>query len=193
MSSILYYSNYCPNSKKLLKDLADSNIKNDIHFVNIDKRVTKKNGAVHVILQDGQELLLPHTVTKVPALLLLNRGHKILFGEEITDFLKPKQVELSNIATNNNGEPLAYSLNSGATCGYGVASDSFSFLDQPPDELKAKGNGGMRQIWHYSPLNNDIAIETPPDTYEPDKVKQTTLTKYQEQRNMETDQMQLHQ
>lgn len=183
MSSILYYSTYCPNSKSLLKNLADSSIKNDIHFVNIDQRVAKKDGTVHVILHNGQELLLPPNVTKVPALLLLNHGHKILFGEEIIEYLKPKQIELSNVANHNNGEPLAYSLQAGATYGYGVASDTYSFLDQKADELKAKGNGGMRQTWHYSTLDKDISIETPPDTYEPDKVKQNTLTKYEKERN----------
>ena len=44
MSSILYYSNYCNNCKELLQKLAHSSIKDDIHFICIDKRVKKPNG-----------------------------------------------------------------------------------------------------------------------------------------------------
>ena len=85
MSTILYYSNYCENCKSLLQNIAKWNdIKNDMHFINIDKRTKKNNGATYVILETGQEILLPPTITKVPALLLLNKSHHVLFGNDIT-------------------------------------------------------------------------------------------------------------
>ena len=185
MSSILYYSNFCPNSKELLKQLSKSTIKDDIHFINIDHRVTKPDGTVNIILQNGQELLLPPTVNKVPALLLLNHGNKVIFEKEISDYLHPKQVELEKNATQNNGEPLAFSLGSEGNVGYGVASDSYSFLDQDSEDLSAKGNGGMRQTWHYSTLNNEsnMTIETPPDTYSPDKINNDSFKQYSSNRD----------
>ena len=110
MSCILYYSNYCDNCKTILQNIAKWNdIKNDMHFINIDKRVKKNNGATYVVLENGQEILLPPTVNKVPALLLLNKSHHVLFGNDILKHIEPKQIMQASVATNNNGEPLAYS------------------------------------------------------------------------------------
>jgi len=185
MSCILYYSTYCPNSKKLLTELSKSSIKKEIHFINIDNRTKKADGSTVIQLQNGQELLLPPSVTKVPALLLLNRGHQVLFGEEIKKYLKPMEVNINTSATNNNQAPLAYSLSDSTTSGYGVASDNYSFWDQSAEELTAKGNGGMRQAWHYSSIEDNHSIETPPDTYTPDKVKEDTYKKFQSSRENE--------
>lgn len=180
MSTILYYSNYCDNCKKLLQNLSKSNAKNDIHFINIDKRTKKQNGATYVILETGQELLLPPTINRVPALLLLNDNHKVLFGNDIGNHLNTKNVANTNQIVKQNGEPLAFSLNNG---GYGVASDNYSFLDQNPDSLSAKGDGGMRQQHHYASIDYNSTMETPPDNWQPDKIGQVSLEKMQESRN----------
>merc|ERR1711998_39257 len=82
MSCILYYSNYCQSCSELLQRIGKSKIKEDLHFINLDNRV-KKNSAMYVVLENGQEVLLPPTITKVPALLLLNRGHQVIFGSDI--------------------------------------------------------------------------------------------------------------
>jgi hypothetical protein len=182
MSTILYYSNYCSNCKVLLQILSKSNIKNDIHFINIDKRIKKGNGVTYIILENGQEILLPPTVSKVPALLLLNKGHQVLFGGDINKYLEPKHVAQTTNTVKTNGEPLAFSLSGGY---FGVVSDNYSFLDQDADSLSAKGDGGMRQQHHYATLESEIMIETPPDTYTPDKVGQVSMEKLQQQRNSE--------
>jgi hypothetical protein len=182
MSSILYYSNYCEKCKTLLQTLSQSEVKDDMHFISLDNRVKKPNGTTHVVLSNGQEILLPPTITKVPALLLLNHGHRVLFGGEITEHLKPKQEAFQRSATNNNGEPYAFSL--GAN-GYGVASDNFSFLDQNSEELSAKGNGGMRQQHHYASIEQQNDIETPPDTYKADTIGSVSMEQLQQKRNNE--------
>lgn len=183
MSSILYYSNYCDNCKPLLQKLSQTTIKDDMHFICIDKRVKKPNGSTNVILGDGEEILLPTNITKVPALMLLNRGNRVLFGQEINDFIKPQEININNASTMNNGEPNAFSFMDNAAGGFGVASDNYSFLDQEPEELSAQGNGGMRQQHHYAGLNSHSEIETPPDTYTPNKVGEISVENLQSKRD----------
>jgi hypothetical protein len=180
MSSILYYSNYCENCRKLLQTISTGNSQKDMHFINIDKRVKKSNGATYVILENGQDILLPPTINKVPALLLLNKGHQVLFGKDINVHLEASNVAHTNPIVKSNGEPLAFSLDNR---GFGVASDNYSFLDQDADDLSAKGNGGMRQQHHYASLEYNGQIETPPDTYSPDKIGQVSLEQLQQKRN----------
>jgi hypothetical protein len=151
MSCILYYSKYCEVSQKYLHLLSKSDVQKDIHFICIDKRVKDSNNKTYIILENGQKIILPENITKVPALLLLNQGYQVLYGEQILQHLKPRQQQEVKIATQNNMEPMAFSLGGG---GFGdVVSDQYSFLDQDPDELKADGNGGMRQMHNYVDLN----------------------------------------
>jgi hypothetical protein len=178
MSCALYYSNHCKHCKELLLILAKSKLKEEVHFICIDRRISKNN-AIYIQLENGQELLLPPNIIKVPSLLLLNRGHRVLTGNEINSYLIQQNVALNIQATNNNGEPLAFSMNDFGN----VVSDNYSFLDQSSDELSAKGNGGMRQIHNYAALNYSSNIETPPDTYTPDKIGGASLDQIVQQRN----------
>jgi hypothetical protein len=149
MSCILYYSKYCDVCKKYLQLL--SKTKNDIHFICIDKRVKEANNKTFIILDNGEKIILPENVTRVPALLLLAKGYEVLYGENILNYLKPAQEIEVRKATQNNMEPMAFSFNSG---GFGdIVSDQYSFLDQAPEDLEAKGNGGMRQMHNYVDLN----------------------------------------
>lgn len=182
MSSILYYSNYCNNCKTLIKNIASTSVKDEMHFICIDKR-NEKNGIIYIELENGQNIMLPPTIVKVPALLLLNDNHKVLFGNDIIKYLEPKQVIEQNIATFNNGEPSAFSLSCNNSS-FGVASDNYSFLDQNSDEMSAKGEGGLRQQHHYLVLDNTYeTINTPVDNYEPNKIKDVTIEQLQNQRN----------
>jgi len=162
MSSILYYSKYCEVSKKYLQLLSKSNVQKDVHFICIDKRVKDSNNKTYIILDNGQKIILPENVTRVPALLLLNQSYNVLYGDQILQHLKPRQEVEVRQATQNNMEPMAFSLGGGD-----IVSDQYSFLDQDPEELEAKGNGGMRQMHNYvdlhtafsgqlsEPINND--------------------------------------
>jgi hypothetical protein len=147
MSCILYYSKYCNICNKYLQAISKNNNQNDIHFICIDKRI-KENNKTYIILENGQKIILPDTVTKVPALLLLTKGYEILYGEQILEYLKPRQEIQTRQATQNNMEPMAFSLGGGS-----IVSDQYSFLDQNPEDLEAKGNGGMRQMHNYVDLN----------------------------------------
>ena len=185
MSCIIYYSNHCDKSKAVLTTLSKSRLQDDIHFLCIDKRVRSGPASWHIVTESGEKVLLPPQVNRVPALLLLNKGHQVLYGDQILQHFQPKNTALNESATNNNGEPNAFSLGRESMGGYGVASDNFSFLDQSADELSAKGNGGMRQLYNYATIDIIDKIETPPDNYSPDKVGSVSLEQLQKQRNLE--------
>jgi hypothetical protein len=80
MSAALYYSNYCDHCKELLMKISRTKISDDIHFICIDKRVKQNDGSTHIILENGQHLLLPPNVTKVPSILLLHHGNRVIDG-----------------------------------------------------------------------------------------------------------------
>lgn len=163
MSSILYYSKFCEHSNKLLQTLSKTTQK-DIHFICIDKRVKDTNNKMFIVLENGQKIVMPENVNRVPALLLLNQNYQVLYGEAILNHLKPKQEVAIRKATQNNMEPMAFSFGSG---GFGdIVSDAYSFLDQGSEELEAKGNGGMRQMHNYVDLNYSDNISTPEDDHD---------------------------
>lgn len=185
MSSILYYSNFCEHSKKLLQSLSKTQVSKEIHFICIDKRERDKSGKVNIVLENGQKIVMPENVTKVPALLLLSQGYQVLYGDNIYNYMKPKQEVVTRQATNNNMEPMAFSLGGG---GFGIVSDNYSFLDMDSEELNTKGNGGMRQMHNYVPLNHSDVITTPKDDfdYKQDKLSgDLTIEKLQQQREQE--------
>jgi hypothetical protein len=161
MSSILYYSNFCEHSKKLLQTLSKTQASKDIHFICIDKRTKGPDNKIYLILESGQKIVMPENVTKVPALLLLNQNYQVLYGDNIYNHLKPVQEVITRQATSNNMEPMAFSLGGGC-----IASDQYSFLDMDSDELNTKGNGGMRQMHNYVPLNYSDTISTPTDEHD---------------------------
>lgn len=183
MSSILYYSSYCENCKTLLHTISKiDEIKKNMHFINIDKRIKKGNGDMFIVLENSQEILLPPTVKKVPSLLLLNKNHQVISGlGDITKYLEPTTQKQTVAATNNNGEPLAYSIGSSNF----IISDNYSFLDQDPNSLLAGNDGGMRQQHHYATINYSGSIDTPPDSYSPDKIGSVSIEQLQTKRNTE--------
>lgn len=163
MSSILYYSNFCQHSKALIQNIGrNPDISKDVHFICIDKRVKGTDGKTYIVLENGQQIVMPENISKVPALLLLNDNYKVVYGEEITGYFKPRQQETVRVATQNNMEPEAYTL-AGGGGNFGVMSDSYSFLDMGPDELAAKGTGGTRQMHNFVSLNYSDQINTPQD------------------------------
>lgn len=164
MSVILYYSNYCNHCKKILHEVSRSKVKDGIHFVCIDKRINK-NGATYVVLET-QEILLPPNIRRVPSALLLNRGNMVIEGDEVLNHVIEKTQQQQVIATKGNGEPQAFGIHDFGS----IMSDNYSFLDQSPDELLAKGSGGMRQIHNYVSINENATIETPNENYKPDTI-----------------------
>jgi hypothetical protein len=186
MSSILYYSNFCEHSKKLLQTLSKSQVSKDLHFICIDKRIKGPDNKVYIILENNQKIIMPESVSKVPALLLLNNNYQVLYGDAIYNHLKPRQEVITRQATNNNMEPMAFSLGGGGH----IMSDNYSFLDIDSEDLNTKGNGGMRQMHNYVPLNHSDKINTPTDEFDYKKergsgTQEMTIEKLQQMREQE--------
>jgi hypothetical protein len=192
MSCILYYSNFCEPSKKLLQTISKTQNVNNIHFVCIDKRVKDSNGKIFIILQNEQKLLMPESVSRVPALLLLKENYRVIYGDEIYRYLKPQVTQQIQQATKNNMEPVTFQDGFGAFGGFsgcGIVSDNFSFLDQSDTELSVKGNGGLRQMHNYVTLNDsmNLSMKLPQDDfdYKNNKLKEGEMSVESLQRRRE--------
>jgi len=182
MSSILYYSNYCEPSKKLLQTITKTQNAKDIHFICIDKRTKDPSGKTYIILENSQKIIMPENVTRVPALLLLNQNYKVIYGDEIYQHLKPQVTQEIKQATKNNMEPINFQDGFSAFSGFGggIVSDNYSFLDQSDNELSVKGNGGLRQMHNYVSLNDsmNLNMHLPKDDhdYKSDKLKEGEMS-----------------
>jgi len=179
MTVICYYSNFCEPSKKLLQVLSHSKLKNEVHFICIDQRTREGNRTILVV--QGQRVVLPDAVTRVPALFLVEQN-KALFEDEIYRHLSPQEAQINHVATGGLGEPECFSPDQ-----FRSMSDAYSFWDQDAEELGTKGNGGMRQQHNYVSINDSFAINTPADDYEPDKVGKKgskTLEQYKAEREL---------
>ena len=160
----------------------------------IDKRVKGENGAWYIVLEDGQQIILPPHVNRVPALLLLNQNHAVLYGDQITNHLKPLDAQQNNVATGFNGEPSPFSTSSEFMGGFGVTSDNYSFLDQSSEDLSAKGSGGLRQLYNYATIDYNQTIECPAIEEKQARIgPDVTLEKLEKERNAQIMQSQSQQ
>jgi hypothetical protein len=150
MSCILYYSNKCDHSQKYLQILGKCNLEKEVHFICIDSRIKEANGKTYIILQNQQRIVLPDNVTRVPALLLINEGYRVLYGESILQYLKPIQQNKIVRATQNNLEPMAFS-DTGGFSNNGIYSDHYSSVNLDANQLSFQnGDAGMHQMYNYT-------------------------------------------
>ena len=181
---ILYYSNYCKHSQKIVQTLVKGNLADKISFICIDKRsVDPKTNQMFIVLESGAKVVLPPNIHSVPSLLLVNKSYKVLMGDEIIKHYHPEIKSMNNKAVGSAGEPTGFPLGM-SSGGTNIVSEQFTFYDATPDELSAKGLGGNRQMYNYVSASNDIQIiPTPPDTYRPDKLSNSvTIDTLQQQR-----------
>jgi hypothetical protein len=168
---ILYYSNYCKHSQKLIQTLTKGNLADKISCICIDKRSKDPKTNQHYIhLENGGKVIMPPNIHSVPALLLVKDRYRVIMGDEIMQYFHPQLKSANEKATNFNGEPMGYPLGS-LTLNSNIMSEKYTSYSLTPDELSAKGRGGSRPIYNYVSANDDIKfINTPADTYKPDKI-----------------------
>ncbi len=179
---ILYYSNYCPNSKKIIQYITKSGLTDKLNCICIDKRIVNPNtGQIQIQLENGNRVLMPPNVHAVPALLIVSKKYSAIFGGDIIAYFEPFVNKKTDQATGFNGEPVGVSL--GQPSGSNIQSEHYTFYNMSPEELSAKGNGGMRQMYNYvSAEHNLYSIQTPLDNYKPDKVGESVSIESLEQK-----------
>jgi len=182
---ILYYSNFCPNCKEILQFITKHSLMDKITCICIDKRSQDtQTGQYRIELENGKRIILPPNVHSVPAILLLKENYRAIFGGSIVEYLNP-MIRKSEIAQ-QNGEPIGYILGqpSGSS---NIISEQYTSYDMTPDALSAKGKAGMRPLYNYvSATHDNLTIQTPPDTYRPDKLDESaTIDNLQQKRNIE--------
>ena len=176
MSIVIYYSNFCDPSKKLLQKVAKTKLSQEIHFICIDRRQRDSKGNTILFVQNEQ-VMLPPQVTKVPALYQIE-SKQVLFGDDIYAHLLPQEVAINQVATNGNFDPDPFSV-----FGMSKLSDTYSYWDQSVEDLSAKGHGGTRQMHKFAALEEQCQIVTPKEDHIPDKVGSNDFEKYKAERD----------
>jgi hypothetical protein len=184
---VVYYSNYCKHSQKLLQYLVKHGFKELLNFLCIDQRMKDPtSGQVYLVLDRGTKVLLPPNIESVPALLLATDKYRVLFGEDIYRHFQPIVANQNNLATGNNGEPTGFVLSGASSSGLNVVSEQYTYYNMTPDELSSKGRGGRRQMHNYVPATLDTyKIPTPEETYKADKIGEVSMDSLQQKRNQE--------
>jgi hypothetical protein len=184
---ILYYSNYCKHSSKLLQYLAKNNLVNKLNCICIDNRIRDpKTQQTYVVLEKGTRVLLPPNVHSVPSLLLVNQKYSVITGETIYQYFEPQLNLQNNIATQNDGEPLGFVLSSNN--GMNIVSEQFTYYNMSPDELSAKGKGNMRQMYNYvNATHENLKITAPEETYRSNKLRADDISLDDLQRKRDMD------
>jgi hypothetical protein len=164
---VLYYSNNCKHSQKLLAHLAKIGVLEKYNFICIDRRSVDPNTRqVSITLDRGVKASLPPNVSRVPTLLLVNQKFTAIIGDDIYNYVNAnvkKDQDPTNLAVENGGEPIGYIL-SPSSGGVNIISETFTMYNAPPEELSAKGTGGTRQMHNYVSVSRDQAsIQTPQD------------------------------
>ncbi len=184
-TNILYYSNYCKHSQKVLQQLVKTDLAKTISFICIDQRKRDENtGQTYILLENGTRALLPPNIHSVPSLLLVNDKFRVIAGNNILDFYQPKIENNNNMATEGQGEPVAFDLYSIGGSSF-VKSEKYTFYNAHPEDLGVSGMGGNRQLQNYVKATHETShIKTPLDDYRPNKITgEVTIDDLQNQRN----------
>ena len=187
---ILYYSNYCKHCQKIIQFLSKGGLLESVNAFCVDKRfLDKKSNQTIIVLSNGDQKLLPPNIQSVPALLLINNNYKVILGDEIIQHFEPTMKKKIASANLGNGEPFGFAMdNFNSSAGRSnITSEQFTYYNMTPEELSAKGNGGNRQMYNYVSADQEVAfIQTPPDSYKPDKIEGSlTIDQLQQKRNGE--------
>lgn len=97
MGSVLYYSEQCPASQRILKFARDNRLDGAIHFVCVDQREHAK-GSLYAVLQGGVRMVIPPCVTCTPTLINLV-NYSILFGDDVVKHIATNAASMQPLPT----------------------------------------------------------------------------------------------
>jgi len=169
---ILYYSNHCPHSQKVVQYISRNGLMDKINAISVDKRtVDPMTGQIFIQLENGKKVMLPPNVHSVPALLMVKQNYSSIFGKDIIQYFEPFVKENTEVAQEHNGEPIGMPIQA-TSSGVAILSEQYTLYDLSPDDLSSKSQSAKRPMYNYVSATNhqSFKIPTPPDTYRPDKV-----------------------
>lgn len=197
---IFYYSNYCQHSQKVIEFIVKHQLNNKLSCICVDKRKRDvNNNQMHVILENGKQVMLPPNLQSIPAILCVKKNYTLVLGTDpIKEYLKqtfqlgqeanrlfdnPHQSQINQRPQMQ--EPAGFELN-GISANSNIFSEPFTNYNLSPDDLAAQSRSNNRPLYNYTAVDKQFTIETPEDTYRPDKVaSNVTIDVLQQQRNKE--------
>ena len=182
---ILYYSNYCKHSQRILQTLVKNNLGDKISFICIDKRSQdQKNGQMYIHLENGSKVIFPPNVHSVPTLLLIKDKYRAILGDEILQHFH-NDMKKSFTQAQPSGDPAGFHISS-FSGGNSISSERFTNYNLTPDDLSAKSTSTNRPLYNYVSVKDDtLFINTPPDDYKPDKVSTNVTVDTLQQKRMD--------
>lgn len=167
---ILYYSNYCKHSQKIVQTLVKHNLNTKISFICIDKRKRdSRDNQMYIELEDGKKVILPPNIQHVPSLLLIKNNYQVIYGDKIITHYHSDMKESSSEIVKMNGEPMGYELNQ-SVGGTNIISEKFTSYNMTAEDLGSKSKSNKRNMYNYVTIDQNVFIETPPENYKPDKI-----------------------
>ena len=131
---ILYYSNYCPHSKRIIQQLVkEKDITQQLDFICIDRRTPAKDGPTYILLDNGKQVPLPPNIHSVPSLLVVTDQFRVIIGQEIISYLAPFIENGQTEATGYAGEPVPVSA---STMDYVSYSGNHGTISTPPETYR---------------------------------------------------------
>lgn len=184
---MLYYSNFCPHSVRLLEYITKNNLINSINCICIDKRSRDiNNNSMTITLANGTKRTLPPNVHSVPSLIRVSNNYTIIMGDDIIRHLQKNVVPDNKMSVGNdfiqNGEPLGTTLSNFSQTDN---IQSVQFTNYGDDETIDGRILKQRDIFHYAPANHENNfINAPEDKYRKNKISgELTIEMLQEMRN----------
>lgn len=189
MAFVLYYSSYCEQCNRLLRILAESpvQLRNQIHFISVDaRRYDAETRRTLLVLDNGTQMVLPPSIQRVPAMICVTKGNRLVFGSEsILNFLQgsaagggaaaapPTMVPVaaqpgiqpSNLGVPSGAPPVPPGDITFHDFPSSIQSDKYSFLGS--NEVMSMEGGGRSQQTIRTPaedyarekLGSDITID----------------------------------
>lgn len=172
MADILYYSNHCKHSQKLIQYISKHNIVDKISCICIDNRTRdSQNNHIMITLENGSKCHLPPSLQSVPTILRKSKNHTLILGyEQIVSFFQGESKYINHLETRSeilktNNEPISYGFSSGSFMGYDT-------------------NNPIQSMSNLVSVDSSNSINAPDETYKPDKLSSdVTVDKLLEQRN----------
>lgn len=190
---MLYYSNFCPHSVRLLEYITKNNLINSINCICIDKRSRDiNNNNMFITLGNGRKLPLPPNVHSVPSLIQVSKNYTLIMGDDIIRHLQKNVVPDNKMSVGNdfvqNGEPVGTTLSNFSQTD-NIQSGQFTTYDD--DDTIDGRSLKQRDIFHYASANQENKfINAPEDKYRKNKISgELTVEMLQEMRNADVPNM----